>query len=250
MTGAGEPRLRQSFRLANDQQIAPRAGVDQPALVEMRRPELRGDLQEFQRDVPVARELGGASREESAPGLRLGAHLVHEAAERGGEPCRVGRRRRDDQLLVGKLRETAHQRARPGEHQPGQHELPLHGRHGGRADPRPRGRGGSPRPRRNRRACGFLAGAAAGRDGAGSARGWRGRRGGSAGRSSCRRARRGCSASKSSISRPSSSAATSVSRNGAPGGNGEDVRPIHRASRGARRDRRGRRRRPRPASRR
>ena len=118
----------------------------------------------------------------------------------------------------GKSGSGAHQRARPGEHQLRQDELPLHRRDGRRQlcglavragsassssiSPSVRifGRS-SGRPRRR-----------------GSSRGWRARRGGSADRASRRRARRDRARRSPAISRPSRSAPTSVSRNGAPAG--------------------------------
>ena len=157
------------------------------------------------------------SREEPAPGLRVGAHLVHEAAEtqRPGAPHRRATRGRP-----APRREApppARQRARPAEHQPGQHELPLHRRNGGRqlgrleveelglvlvdvaerADFRQQQRPAEARQK-------ALADGARG-----------------APRRQIERhvgEREGIVGRNPAISRPSSSAATSVSRNGAPGG--------------------------------
>ena len=58
ITGAGEPCAASRSASRADQQIAPRARIDQAALGQMLGPELRGDPQELQRDVPVAREIG------------------------------------------------------------------------------------------------------------------------------------------------------------------------------------------------
>ena len=49
-----------------------------------------------------------------------------------GKPRRVGRRSRNDQLLVGEAGDASRHRARPGEHELRQDKLPLHRRHGGR----------------------------------------------------------------------------------------------------------------------
>ena len=95
MTGAGEPVAGKPLRLAKDQQIAPRARIDQPALGEMLRPELRGDPQEFQRDVPVAGEIGrhafaNSPRQASGSVPTWSMRLASEAASRAASAGDAG----------------------------------------------------------------------------------------------------------------------------------------------------------------
>ena len=182
MTGAGEPCRASRSASARISRSRRDARVDQPALGEMRRPELRRDPQELQRDLPVAGEIRRQMQKEARPGLRPVPTWSMRLAEAGRQAGRIGGRGGNDQLLVRQLRRGAHQRARPARAPASSGRAAAPSPERRPAAPAHPDRRGALRPRRCRRACGSSAAAAAGRAGQGNARGWRARRAASADR--------------------------------------------------------------------
>ena len=77
---SGEPR-----RLGIDQGVPPGGRLDGATLGEDGRPSLAGDLQEFERKLPIAVERIRDEFVELVPGHTAGGHVVHQASEIIGE---------------------------------------------------------------------------------------------------------------------------------------------------------------------
>ena len=91
----GKPR-----RFCLDQRVAPARSLDGAALGENLRPGLARDLQEFERELPVAVESVGHQLIEAVPGHAAGDHVVDQARKMIGERERRGRVAGDERCLA------------------------------------------------------------------------------------------------------------------------------------------------------
>ena len=183
MTGPGAPRSASRARLGADQQVAPRPRIEQAFLGEIVRPGARRDLQELQRDLPVAGEIGGHARPQPRPCLGRDADLVDEAA-RASRRAAQRRRARPERPAPRRGVPAAARTSAPDQPSTSlvKHELTFHRADGGRKLDRIEAVGGEIVLVDIAERADRAAGAAAGRAGRENFRGWRGRRAASADR--------------------------------------------------------------------
>ena len=113
----GEPR-----RFGIDQGVPPGGRLDGATLGENVRPSLAGDLQEFERKLPIAVERIRDEFVELVPGHPAGGHVVHQASEIVGERERRRRIAGNERRFVLLVRRDA---AGPLEHELRQQHSPL-----------------------------------------------------------------------------------------------------------------------------
>src|SRR6266508_3984883 len=114
---SGQPR-----RFGLDQRVAAFGGLDGAMLGEDLRPRLARDLQEFERELPIAVERLGRQPVELLPRHAARRHIIHEPREIVGERERGGGIGGDERRLAALLRR---QTLRPFEHELRQQQAPF-----------------------------------------------------------------------------------------------------------------------------
>jgi hypothetical protein len=120
----GEPR-----RLRRDQRVAPGRGLDGAALGQDVRPRVTGDLEEFERELPIAIEAVGHDLVEPCPFDAARGHVVHQTRKVVGERkrrCRIVGDQRRLAFLVGR------DAGRPLQHELREQHAPLQRAESGR----------------------------------------------------------------------------------------------------------------------